>query len=320
MARTHPLKAAAVGAALVTSTALLAAGFAMDTPAAPAVVHYTLDEHRDYKDGTFNQLLGVNDKGQIAGYYGSGTTGHPNVGYVTNPPYTNPVSFHVEDFPGAVQTQVVAINDSGTTGGFYVDPAGNNFGFVRWRGTFMAVIDPAKGDVGTTNQILGVNDQGVAVGFYTDAAGNDHGYRFDFHTDIFTPIAVPGATSVTATGINDEGTVVGFYTSPSGPGRAFLLQANGAMKTWAQPGASATEDFGINDTGRVVGSYTLGTGTAAQTFGFVRQDNTTQTVIDPSAATGPGAMTVFNGIANNGDLVGFYLDPAGNTDGVLAVP
>jgi hypothetical protein len=43
----------------------------------------TLD---DRTDPTFNQLLGINDLGVIAGYFGSGATGHPNKGYTLRPP------------------------------------------------------------------------------------------------------------------------------------------------------------------------------------------------------------------------------------------
>jgi hypothetical protein len=30
--------------------------------------------------------------------------------------------------------------------------------------------------------------------------------------------------------------------------------------------------------------------------------------------------TIINGVNNSGDLVGFYTDAAGNTDGMLALP
>ena len=38
----------------------------------------TLNDHRDV---TFNQLLGINNEGVIAGYFGSGAQGHANMGY-----------------------------------------------------------------------------------------------------------------------------------------------------------------------------------------------------------------------------------------------
>ena len=44
----------------------------------------TLDNATDL---TFNQLLGINDAGVIAGYFGSGAQGHPNKGYLLLPPY-----------------------------------------------------------------------------------------------------------------------------------------------------------------------------------------------------------------------------------------
>jgi hypothetical protein len=66
-------------------------------------------------DSTFNQDLGINNGGVIAGYSGSGASGHPNKGYTTVPPYT---SFTNENFTGSVQTQVTGLNKNGTTVGF----------------------------------------------------------------------------------------------------------------------------------------------------------------------------------------------------------
>src|SRR5215467_5313569 len=50
-------------------------------------------------DPTFNQELGINNSGLIAGYFGSGAAGHPNKGYTVAPPYT---SFTNENFTGSV--------------------------------------------------------------------------------------------------------------------------------------------------------------------------------------------------------------------------
>lgn len=38
-------------------------------------------------DPTFNQELGINNSGVIAGYFGSGAAGHPNKGYTVVRPY-----------------------------------------------------------------------------------------------------------------------------------------------------------------------------------------------------------------------------------------
>ncbi|MBV9539511.1 MAG: hypothetical protein JOY70_11305, partial [Acidisphaera sp.] len=48
---------------------------------------YTFQTLNNNTDPTFNQLLGINNTGQIAGYFGSGAVGHPNKGYTLVPPY-----------------------------------------------------------------------------------------------------------------------------------------------------------------------------------------------------------------------------------------
>src|SRR5215475_8468381 len=90
----------------------------------------------DRKDLTFNQLLGINNNGFIAGYFGSGEAGHPNKGYVLRPPFAR-VDFGNENFPGSVQTQVTGLNDNGVTVGFFstmnAANADNNDNIAFWR-------------------------------------------------------------------------------------------------------------------------------------------------------------------------------------------
>ena len=120
----------------------------------------TLDNE---SDPTFNQLLSINDAGAIGGLLRERLAGQdrPNRGYVLDGPYGQQ-NYVNENFPGAQQTQVTGINDSGTTVGFYADAAGDNFGFVLKQGIWTAVINPNT--TGTVNQLLGLNNKGVAVG------------------------------------------------------------------------------------------------------------------------------------------------------------
>src|SRR5579885_3695116 len=50
--------------------------------AAPDKAKITFQTLDNAADPTFNQLLGINNTGVIAGYFGSGAAGHPNKGYL----------------------------------------------------------------------------------------------------------------------------------------------------------------------------------------------------------------------------------------------
>src|SRR5579871_4509728 len=65
-----------------------------------APVAYAFTTLDDQADPTFNQLLGINDHGVIAGYFGSGLSGHPNKGYTLVPPYGQG-NYINENFPGS---------------------------------------------------------------------------------------------------------------------------------------------------------------------------------------------------------------------------
>lgn len=269
-------------------------------------------------DPTFNQLLGINNNGQIAGYFGSGAAGHPNKGYTLS--LGGFSSFTNENFPGAIQTQVIGINDTGTSVGFYSTQntksmSNNNFGFYDWHGQFHSVSFPTRNMANPpVNQLLGVNNSGIAVGFYMGAKGQAHSYAYSIRSGWFHRIHIRGSVSTTASGINNRGWITGFYTGRGGVDRGFLLSPFGQVTRLSVPGSSATMAFGVNDSGEVAGTYMVGSGNNAKSFGFVWSRHFGfRTVNDPH---GSGATTL-NGINDAGDLVGFYTDHNGNTDGLL---
>ena len=319
-----PVRTLAVVAAGALATVFAAAAPAGAATHAPAAKYSfkTLDNSNDL---TFNQLLGINSHGKIAGYYGSGAQGHKNKGYLLLPPY-HQSSYRVENFPHSAQTQVTGLNDTGVTVGFFshtnkANPADNaNFGFWALKGHFHEVVFPAsKAPDGKStppvDQLLGVNNVGEAAGFYLDSAGNAHGYLYNVFTRKFITIPLPGSVSVTATGINNKNAVVGFFSQSTGPVKSFLVTQGKHLHVHilAVKGADMTQAFGVNDQGEVVGAYTVG----ANSFGFTwTARGGFHKIADPK---GPDA-TVVNGVNNAGDLVGFYTDAKGNTDGMLATP
>jgi hypothetical protein len=290
---------------------------------------YSFQTINNQGDPNFNQLLGINNAGTIGGYFGDGTV-VPNNGYT----WTKAGGFDAENFPNAVQTQVVAINNLGgtpgggpavyNTAGFYVDSAGANHGFIH---DVSAVMNPfvtmdnlATNSVPPVNRLLGMNDWGFGVGFYLDSAGNAHAYETN-GAHVFEPIVIPNALSVIATGINNNFWISGFFTDASGITVGFLI-VNGQLDLLEDPSGNGTNTsfFGLNNNGLVVGSFVDANGNNGFVYNVATR--TWQTVNDPnqsfSAAFGVSG-TFINGINDQGDLVGFYSDGT-HVNGMLATP
>ena len=308
-------------------TAALAAGLAglaavsaaVAAPLAPSGVSnasslYTFKSVVDPADPTFDQLLGINDHGLVVGYYGSGADAkHPNKGISLTVP--NVSSFTDENYPGAAQTQVVAVTGNGNTAGFWVDAKGANHGFIDWNGVFTTVDDPLAGGKVKTTQILGMNNAGVAVGFYNDAAGNPHAFKYNQQTGKFTPLTPPDADSAVATGINASDQITGFLTR--GKATASFFVTKGRYDEFDVPGSTNTQAFGLNAKDEIVGSYV---DAAGKTHGF----SVTSPAMHPQFRTIDDPMgignTILNGVNDKGQVVGFYMTTANKTIGLVATP
>ena len=288
-------------------------------PAHAVNIAYRFQNIVNNNDVTFNQELGINSAGTVAGYFGSGMAGHPNKGYTVVSPYGQ-ANFTNENFPGSVQTQVTGLNNIGTTVGFWSDTnlgtGDNNFGFYNKAGTFVNVNNPATGAGPAINQLLGVNNSDVAVGFYVDAMGATHGYTYNIGTATFSAnIDDPnGVGATTAAAINNAGEIAGFYTDGMNTIHGFV--DNGGMFTTIDPtGSMATMLLGLNDNGLAVGLYTDAMGTQHGLL-YDLNNNTFQNIDDPF---GVGTTTI-NGINDLNQLVGFYVNGDDNTIGLLADP
>jgi len=319
--------AASLGTAALASTAAHPAYPAHPVRPATSYSFRTLNNKHDV---TFNQLLGINNEGLIAGYFGSGAKGHPNKGYRLSKPYGQG-NYANENYPGSRQTQVTGLNDIGTTVGFFsttnkANLANSNFGFYLRSGHFHEVNFPAQGTSNPpVDQLLGVNDSDLAVGFYVNGQADSRGYTYNIKTGRYARVELPGinnlgkGTSLTATAINNSGGIAGFYSLNGGTPVGFYKVSGHVFKLAFKgvSGVTGTFPSGVNDGGEVVGFYTTGSGSSLQTFGFTwTHAHGFQTVNDPHGV----GQTVVNGVNDKGDLVGFYTDSAGNTDGMLATP
>ena len=158
--------------------------------------------------------------------------------------------------------------------------------------------------------LSGINNSGQVAGTaFTSITGST---GFILGSDGTTrPISIPNAVYTAANSINDSGTIVGEYTpgsNPQGNTAGFLLTANGRVTPINYPGALNTAANGINDGGVVVGDYTMdGTG-----YGFIRNPSGTLSFVSFD-----GLDTVLYGINGSGTAVGWYLNAAGDPQGLI---
>jgi hypothetical protein len=277
---------------------VLAAGVLAWTAGPAHAVTLIFQDVINTNDPTFNQELGINNAGTIAGYFGSGAAGHPNQGYTVVPPFGQ-ANFTAENFPGSAQTQVTGLNNLGTTVGFFSNTntgTDSNFGFARINGAFVQVNNPNTGTkTPVVNQLLGVNDQNLAVGFYIDAMGVTHGYTYDIMNAAFSNnIDAPNSVNnTTAAAINNNGVIVGFYTDANGVFHGFSDNM-GTFKTIDVPGATNTQLLGVNDNGMAVG---FDMDAEMKTHGIVCDitSGACQTGLDDPNGIG---TTTFNGVNN----------------------
>lgn len=320
-------------AAGLAAAAVAACGAALAvTPAQAGYSFETINDPADqpFMGATFTNLLGINNSDLIAGFYGSGQAGDPNKGFLL----TLPNTFTPENFPGSAQTQLTGLNDMGTSVGYlYLTnngvPVDNQFGFYVKGGTFVEVNNPntptsTPPGILIENQLLGVTNNDLAVGFYNtvgiDASGDhavSHGYTYDIATKTFSAnIDDPNASltngGTVAAAINNFDEIAGFFTDSSGVIHGFI--DNGGVFTTVDPlGATETELLGVNDKGIADGFTIIGGVMHGILYNSVTKAFTT---LDPSGSHG----TTLNGINNAGDVVGFFVDAAGNTDGLLGTP
>ena len=193
---------------------------------------YTFTNVINPADPTFNQELGINNGGVIAGYNGSGVPGHPNQGYTTTTTSIwyapspqrifrdrrrprSPASTTAEQRSVSIRPPTTGLTQTLDSG-------------IKLPELFTAVSDPKTPANSTpaVNQLLGINDNGVAAGFYNDANGNSHGYTYNLNTGKFTPVVDPAAAaaSLTATAIDNAGDVAGFFVNGAGMDSGFLDQ------------------------------------------------------------------------------------------------
>jgi uncharacterized membrane protein len=244
----------------------------------------------------FTEGRGINNSRTIAGdYVISDGTLHSF--------FLSGSTFTEYDVPGAVQTNLLSINDAGDfTGGFDPDGSGIFQAFVSVAGTLTTFSVP---DALSTFAYEINNSKHLVVGYFIDASGILHGYYRDANGALHFPIDPPGSVTTVLFGLNDRNWVVGRYADGAGVTHGLFFVAPDNFFTFDYPGSTFTSLNGINDQGNIVGRFVDATGIAHGFLARVRGTPPTQqtgaeikandsrslvTPLNPSPAAWGGAM------------------------------
>jgi hypothetical protein len=132
-------------------------------------------------------------------------------------------------------------------------------------------------------------------------------------TGVFAPVNIVGATSVAVAGLTETGLYCGYFTEANGQTLAFLTALGGSPTVFQVPGSTTTEFLGVSgDT--AIGFYTGANG-VRNGLSYKISTGAYTTANDPNGAKG----TTLNAINGSNQVVGYYVDSAGITHGMLVI-
>jgi hypothetical protein len=187
-------------------------------------------------------------------------------------------TFTEYDVPGAIQTNLLSINEPGDfTGGFDPDGSGIFQAFVGHGGTITSWSVP--GALSTFAFEIN-NSKQLVVGYYIDGSGILHGYFRDTNGALHFPIDPSGSVATVLFGLNNRNWVVGRYADGSGVTHGLFFVPPNNFFTFDFPGSTFTSLNGISSQGNITGRYVDASGIAHGIIARVRGT-------PPTKAAGP---------------------------------
>jgi len=203
------------------------------------------------------QVLGMNDKGEVVGYYWA--TGYgASTAFVREPDGTLTPLIYSGDYDAAAVNVATAINNSGRVVGYsnfdswdegwMYNPLTKSYTDIRYPGA-------------QATEAEGIDDQGRIVGNQVTFTTNDDFTQTGFLRDVdgsWSQIAPPGATLTTVYGISPDGTITGWYADSTNYYRSFVRSPDGEYSVYdVKPAGGSTSVFlDVNAVGQVAGYST----------------------------------------------------------------
>ncbi len=200
----------------------------------------------------FTEGRGINNSRTVNGDY-VGSDGNLHSFFLSGGTFTE------YDVPGALQTNLLSINDAGDFTGGFDDGSGIFQAFVSHGGTITSFSVP--GSLSTFAYETNNSNQ-LVVGYYIDGSGILHGYFRDANGALHFPIDPSGSVGTVLFGLNDRNWVVGRYADGSGVTHGLFFVPPNSFFTFDYPGSTFTSLNGINAQGFICGRYVDASGIA----------------------------------------------------------
>jgi uncharacterized membrane protein len=198
-------------------------------------------------------IAGVNDAGDIVGFYQSATRrntdGRPVVlGFARVRGTLTDV-----EVPGSAETYAIGIDERGRIVGWYSladDDQRLEHGFLLDEAGYHSVDAPGA----ERTWLYRINARGEMVGSYMDASNVEHG--FVYRPTSFTLLEYPGDIIATIPwGIASNGRIAGYAMGEDCQYVCGFVWEGGAFQLLTYPDASETHPAAINARGVIVGAY-----------------------------------------------------------------
>jgi hypothetical protein len=160
------------------------------------------------------------------------------------------------NFPGALQTTLLSINDPGDFTGDFDDGSGIFQAWFSVGGNITSFSVP-----GALSTFAYERSPQLVVGYYLDSSGIPHGYFRDTNGALHFPIDPSGSTATILFGLNNRNWVVGRYGDSSGATHGLFFVPPNSFFTFDYPGSTFTSLNGINAQGIICGRYVDASGT-----------------------------------------------------------
>jgi probable HAF family extracellular repeat protein len=298
-----------VAAALSVGLGLVSPAFALDSWIVGS------NGQAPVKLGTGNETYarGINDAGQVAGWFKTGFTFRP---FITGP---NGVGLTNIGSLGGDRGEAQGINATGQVVGYFGTATGETHAFITGpNGIGMTDLGTLGGSVSVAS---GINTAGQVAGT-SSTGGADHAFITGPNGVGMTDLGTLGGDSSAAAvifdtigGINASGQVVGYSTTTGGDSHAFITGANGVgMTDLGTLGGLSSFASGINTTGQVVGrSFTSG----GENHAFITGPNGVDMT---DLGTLGGGESIAYGINDAGQVVGYSSTTGGDSHAFITGP